>query len=144
MKGTVTSPAAAVVAFCLTAVLFVSSTVALAHHAAAGLFSPDVEDTLSGTIKEWRFVNPHPALIMDVKNKAGALEEWRVEFAAVRTLTRDFGWSRNTLKPGEPVKVVGYPYFGGTKTMFAVRVTTSDGKEYVVRPPRDAARGAAR
>jgi hypothetical protein len=137
MKSTVKR--AAVVAFCLAAVV-VSSNVALAHHSAAGLFSSEVEKTINGTIKEWRFVNPHPALIMDIKNDAGAVEEWRVEFAAARSLTTNFGWTRSTIKPGEQVKVIGYPYFGGKKTMFAVRVTLASGKEYVVRPPRDAAR----
>jgi hypothetical protein len=41
------------------------------------------------------------------------------------------------MKAGDQVKIIGYPYFGGKKTMFAVRVTVANGKEYVVRPPRD-------
>ena len=124
------------VALLVTAGLLVFSNVVFAHHAAAGLFSPDVERTISGTVKQWLFVNPHPALIIDIKNDAGNVETWRVEFAAPRSLTSNFGWNRNTMKPGDQVKIIGYPYFGNKKTMFAVRVTIGDGKEYVVREPR--------
>ena len=138
MRSTLKS--AALVALFVAAVFVVNLNVAFAHHSAAGLFSPDVEKTISGTIKEWHFVNPHPAIIMDVKTSTGAVEEWRVEFAAPRQLTTSVGWTRSTMKPGDEVKIVGYPYFGGKKTMFAVKVTLPDGKEYVVRSPRDAAR----
>jgi hypothetical protein len=137
MRSTLKS--AAVVAL-FVAVFLVSLNAAFAHHSAAGLFSPDIEKTINGTVKQWNFVNPHPALILDIKTPAGAVEEWRVEFAAVRQLSSGQGWTRNTMKPGDEVKIVGYPYFGGKKTMFAVRVTLPNGKEHVVRSPRDAAR----
>jgi Family of unknown function (DUF6152) len=130
----------ALVALFVAAVFFVSLNVAFAHHAAAGLFSPDVVKTINGTVKRWNFVNPHPALILDIKTTEGTVEEWRVEFAAVRQLSANHGWTRNTMKPGDEVKIFGYPYFGGQKTMFAVRVTLPSGKEYVVRSPRDAER----
>ncbi len=118
----------------------------LAHHSAAGLFSRDEEVILSGTVTAWRFVNPHPALVFDVKTDAGAVESWTATFNSPAAL-RKIGWSRSTFKAGDPVTVLGNPFFGGQKTMFPLVVTTPDGKKYVTREPRvrkDFAEGAIR
>ena len=117
-----------------------------AHHSAAGLFSRDEETILSGTVTVWRFVNPHPALVFDVKTEAGAVESWTATFNSPAAL-RKIGWNRSTFKAGDPVTVLGNPFFGGQKTLFPLVVTTPDGKKYVTREPRvrkDFAEGAIR
>ena len=91
------------VAFFLTAGLWGASGALFAHHSAAGLFSPDVEKTITGTVTKWMFVNPHPAIVMDVKNDQGVVETWRIQFPNPAGLTRRFGWNRNSIKPGDEV-----------------------------------------
>ncbi len=112
--------------------------VLFAHHSAAGLFSPDVETTIIGTVKQFLFVNPHPAIVMDVKNKQGAVETWRIQFPAVTGLSRRFGWDRNSIKPGDQVKIYGNPYLNNYKVMFPLVVTLPNGKQYKVRDPKQA------
>jgi hypothetical protein len=126
------------VAFFLAASLLGASGGLLAHHSAAGLFSPDVERTITGTVTRWLFVNPHPAIVMDVKNDQGVVETWRIQFPNPAGLTRRFGWNRNSIKPGDQVKVLGNPYLDDHKVMFPLIVTLPDGKGYTVRDPRTA------
>jgi hypothetical protein len=124
-----------VASFVTVGLLMVSGAL-FAHHSAAGLFSPDVERTISGTVKEWLFVNPHPAIVMEVKNKQGAIETWRIQFPAPSGLSRRFGWDRNSIKPGDQIKVHGNPYLNNYKVMFPLVVTLPDGKQYKLRDPR--------
>ena len=105
----------------------------LAHHSAAGLFSREEEVVMSGTVKVWRMVNPHPALLFDV-TKDGAVETWTATFNSVADV-RKHGWTRETFKAGDAVTVLGNPFFGGQKTIFPLVVTTPDGKKHVMRDP---------
>lgn len=107
-----------------------------AHHSAAGLISPDVQKTLTGTVTKFMFINPHPAIVMDVKNEQGEVETWRIQFPNPAGLTRKFGWNRHSIKPGDQVKILGNPYINDTKVMFPLVVTLPDGKEYTVRDPK--------
>lgn len=126
------------VASWMTVGLLLVSGALFAHHSAAGLFSPDVEKILTGTVKQWLFVNPHPAIVMDVKNAQGAVETWRIQFPATAGLSRRFGWTRNSIKPGDEIKIYGNPYLNDQKVMFPLVVTLPDGKGYTVREPRQA------
>ncbi len=126
------------VAFFMMGSLLAASGALFAHHSAAGLFSPDVERTITGTVTRWLFVNPHPAIVMDVKNDQGAVETWRIQFPNPAGLTRRFGWNRNSIKPGDQVKILGNPYLNDYKVMFPLIVTLPDGKGYTVRDPRTA------
>jgi len=127
-----------VVALFMTAGLLALSGALFAHHSAAGLFSPDVEKTIRGTVKQWLFVNPHPAIVMEIKNDQGAVETWRIQFPATAGLSRRFSWTRNSIKPGDEVKIHGNPYLNDQKVMFPLVVTLPDGKGYTVREPRQA------
>jgi len=115
----------------------------VAHHSAAGLFSRTEEVVMSGKVKVWRMVNPHPALVFDAM-KDGAVETWTITFNSVADVRRH-GWSRTTFKEGDPVTVLGNPFFGGQKTIFALVVTTPDGQKHLMRDPevnKDYAAGA--
>ncbi|MGH9785388.1 MAG: DUF6152 family protein [Terriglobia bacterium] len=107
----------------------------VAHHSAAGLFSRDEEVVLTGAVKVWRMVNPHPALVFDVKKDGGAVETWTATFNSVADVRRH-GWTRTTFEEGNPVTVLGNPFFGAQKTIFALVVTTPDGKKHLMRDPQ--------
>jgi len=107
----------------------------VAHHSAAGLFSRDDEVVLSGAVKVWRMVNPHPALVFDVKKDGGAVETWTATFNSVADVRRH-GWTRTTFEAGAPVTMLGNPFFGGQKTIFPLVVTTPDGKKHLMRDPQ--------
>jgi Family of unknown function (DUF6152) len=83
---------------------------ALAHHGQAGLFDTARVVELTGTVKEWSFVNPHPVLTIEVGESNGARTEWEVYFGpqAVSHM-RQRGFSAGTFKAGETLVVSGHP-----------------------------------
>lgn len=100
-------------AMTVSAVLAVAmSTPALAHHSAAR-FDQANRETLTGTVKEFMWSNPHCWLYLIVPTaNGGAAEQWTLEGPPVNTLYRT-GWTQDTIKPGMTVKVLFAPLKSG-------------------------------
>ena len=64
----------------------------------------DVEGAV--TKVEWR--SPHAWIYVDVTNDKGETVNWSFELPSPVTLMRR-GWTRDSLKPGDRVKVTGAP-----------------------------------
>jgi hypothetical protein len=81
-----------------------------AHHGQVGLFDQKRVVQMTGSVKEWSFVNPHPVLLIEVKAADGTTTEWDVYFgpSAVSAL-RNRGFSAATFAVGETVIVNGHP-----------------------------------
>jgi len=90
--------AAALVCF-----LLVTASGALAHHGFA-VFDTTSQKTISGTVKEFQWTNPHTWVWVDVTNDKGEVVTWGFEGMSPNFLGRR-GWSRNTLKPGDKITV---------------------------------------
>jgi hypothetical protein len=82
--------------------------------------------TLTGTVKEWRWSNPHTWLYLAVEGENGEELEWAVEGRAPGILGRA-GWDRNVLTPGETVTVHASPSKNGSPVGIIARVTKADG-----------------
>lgn len=82
---------------------------ALAHHSTRGIYE-ETEIEVTGTVIEWRFINPHPYLTIAVEDADGKTNEWDVSYggAAVVHLQRQ-GYSETTFKPGDVIVVKGLP-----------------------------------
>jgi hypothetical protein len=98
----------------------------LAHHSFAAEFDANQPVTLEGTVKEFRWVNPHSWLIVNVAKKDGTQEEWAVEGGAPSALLRR-GWTRDTLPPGTKVVVQGFMAKDGSHRANARDITFPDG-----------------
>jgi len=96
-----------------------------AHHSFAG-FDQTKKVTITGTVKEWQFTNPHSWLQVIVDEK-GQQVEYSVEGASVSTLVRR-GWTRNTFKKGEKLVIVMYPLSSGGNGGAFLQATFEDGK----------------
>jgi hypothetical protein len=90
--------------------LFLFAPALNAHHSTNNIYDESAEVELTGTVKQWRFVNPHPSLLLEVVNAAGETEEWDVSYggSAVVHLARR-GYSADTFKPGDEITVKGHP-----------------------------------
>jgi hypothetical protein len=74
-----------------------------AHHSHAN-YNTGEFTTVSGTITEVVWTNPHVWLYMEVANAQGRPQMWAMEGGSVTSLMRG-GWQRNSLKPGDKVSV---------------------------------------
>jgi len=109
-------------------VLALSATGASSHHA----FSPVYDDkrviTVVGVVTQFRFVNPHAMMSMNVTDEAGKVVSWTVEFAGRLNLS-GVGWTADSIKAGERVTVTGNPTHTGSQRLFFRRLVRADGTE---------------
>src|SRR4051794_12392878 len=74
---------------------------ALAHHAPV-MFDLDKEVTLSGTVKSFRYANPHSSIKVMVPREGGPAVEWNIETVSPLVLDRA-GIDPDALQPGDEV-----------------------------------------
>ena len=63
--------------------------------------------TVTGTVLELQFENPHSFIIFEVKDASGKAERWQAELGGAGQLRRADGWSKDTLKPGDKITIIG-------------------------------------
>ncbi len=90
----------------------------LAHHGTS-VYDTKNPVTVSGTVTEYRFVNPHVILFWDTKDAKGTVQQWSAEIGAPNNLERSVGWTSKTIKIGDQVTVTGSPSKTGTFTMIS-------------------------
>jgi hypothetical protein len=78
------------------------------HHSIAAAYDTSRQVAVEGVVTAFRFVNPHPVLMMDVKDASGQTQQWRLEIDN-RSELADIGVTRDTWKPGEWIIVTGSP-----------------------------------
>jgi hypothetical protein len=81
---------------------------AVAHHSFGNIYDSGKTVTLTGTVREFLFVHPHPFLVMEVRNESGVQETWRAEMDN-RFELEDIGMTDRTFRPGDQVIVGGSP-----------------------------------
>ena len=83
---------------------------AAAHHGAAGLFDVTRTVEVTGSVKRWSFVNPHPILIVEVADDGGTTTEWDIYFGpAGATSLRNRGYAPDTFAIGDTLLLTGHP-----------------------------------
>ena len=78
-----------------------------AHHSFGYHFDPDRVVSFSGTVREFRFINPHAHVVVDVRGANGQSETWTCEFRGANGLART-GWRADTFQPGQTVEITGF------------------------------------
>ena len=98
-----------------------------AHHAVASAYDLNKEIVLEGKLKKLNFVNPHASIVLTVADKKtkGKLVDWTLTTASVTTLTTQ-GFSKGTIKPGDPLKVTVLPAINGNPAGYVRRLVLGD------------------
>src|SRR5882672_7276720 len=87
---------------------------ALAHHSFA-MFDSDKTLTMTGTVKEFEWTNPHSWLRIMVEDQAsGKPMQWALEMGAPAQQAR-VGWKPDSVKPGDKVTVIIHPLKDGSR-----------------------------
>jgi hypothetical protein len=96
----------------ITIAVLLTAGSALAHHSFA-MFDQSKSVTLQGTVKDFRWSNPHVFIQLLVKNDAGNEDEWSIEMTSPEHLAR-VGWKPGAMKPGDKVTLVIHPMRDGS------------------------------
>jgi hypothetical protein len=108
--------------------LAIATAAATAHHSAALFYDVDGRTTVSGTVTEFRFANPHAILHFDVVREDGEVQHWTAETTSPSILRRR-GWSQDSFAPGEKVTLEGMPSIDGSYLIRITRAFREDGTE---------------
>ncbi len=108
-------------------VLLVSGPL-LAHHGEANYDTSKVV-SVKGTVTEFRFINPHVEISIDVKNDQGEVEKWVGEARSPAMLSRIGGWDKNTIKVGDVITASGHRTKNGTNFLRLMTIVLPDGRE---------------
>ena len=106
---------------------FGTASEARAHHSIALEFDMDTELTVTGTITNMEWRNPHGWLHIEVTDENGQAQPWAIEFTAANALYRR-GWRKEDLPVGATVTVTGFHARNGSNTLGALNVVLADGR----------------
>jgi hypothetical protein len=105
---------------------------AWAHHSMAG-FDRTKTIAVTGTVKEFKWANPHAWIDLEVPDAKSGTIDWNVEMTSPSVLIRA-GWKSNVLKPGQKVTVMCHPQQSGEPGGLFVSVTLPDGRTLTDKP----------
>ena len=115
-------------------VLAMTSFPALAHHSFS-MFDREKTLTLTGTVKQLEWTNPHAWLYVMVDDNGKAVE-YPLEMQGTGQAQKN-GWHQDTVKPGDRVTVAMHPLKSGSHGGQLMTVVLPDGRKMAVtgRPP---------
>lgn len=119
--------------------IFAGAAPAFAHHSFAAEYDSRKPVTLSGTVTDVQWTNPHARFFLEVKDERGKSAIWEFELGSPNVLQRA-GWTRHSLKVGDQVTVHGFVAKDGSNLANAKEVTLADGQKVfagssIVDPP---------
>ena len=102
---------------------------AAAHHSFAAEYDSTKPADLTGKVTKVEWTNPHVFFYIDVKDeKSGQIANWSIEMGSPNSLVR-LGWSRNSMKIEDVVRVQGSLAKDGSKLVNARNIVlASTGK----------------
>lgn len=77
-----------------------------AHHSISSVYDSSRQVTIEGIVAQFQLVNPHPFLLIDVKDGTGRAQRWRLEMDN-RSELAAIGVTPTTFKPGDRIVVTG-------------------------------------
>jgi hypothetical protein len=99
--------------------LLVSAVLPVGAHHSFAMFDMDKNVEFEGTVVAYQWGNPHVHIVIRVAPQAGLdpshVGSWDLECAGSTTIMGRQGWTRNTLKAGDSIRVVVHPLRDGNK-----------------------------
>ena len=109
--------------------LLMVSSFLFAHHGTNASYDMDKVVTMTGTVTEFVWTNPHCQLFFDVKGDKGNVVHWGGETNSPGVL-REAGWTKTFLKPGDEIKISVHPSKAGTPVGVVQKIVLGDGRVF--------------
>jgi hypothetical protein len=100
-----------------------------AHHGAS-LFEPEKTVTVTGTVTDFQFVNPHVLIYLTVTGEEGEEVGWGGELTSPNRRARmngDVKWHKTILQPGDRITMTGHPARNGAPAMDITKLVDARG-----------------
>jgi len=107
--------------------LMLSAVSVWAHHSFAAEFDIAKPVTLTGTVTQMEWINPHAWIHIDVKGPDGKITSWMVEGGSPNILLRR-GFTKHSLETGTEIVITGYQAKSGENRANGANITFKDGK----------------
>jgi hypothetical protein len=105
-----------------------------AHHSISGIYDDKQRVTIQGVVTQFHFLNPHPFLVLEVRDEKGNPQRWTAEMDNRYELA-ELGFETGTVKPGDHVIVLGFPARRHPHSLYVRRIDRpSDGFSYQHHP----------
>jgi uncharacterized protein DUF6152 len=91
------------------------------HHSISSVYDSSRRVTIDGIVAQFQLINPHPFLLVDVRDASGTAERWRLEMDNRSELVA-VGVTANTLRPGDRVVVAGSPGRTQPQSLYILRL----------------------
>ena len=109
-----------------TLIGFVCISASISAHHSAEMFNRDEIVTLTGTVKEFRYINPHSWLIVDIDNDDGTITTWGFEGEGPQDMMHG-GVRKGDLPPGAKITITGNPMRDGRPAAMWQTIIKEDG-----------------
>ncbi|HKV05065.1 MAG TPA: DUF6152 family protein [Candidatus Acidoferrales bacterium] len=118
--------------------ILIAGAPARAHHSPSSIFDMSTKFTLTGTLTQVEWVNPHIAVYIDAKKADGTVENWKFESAPPSWLKR-VGVNSADFKRavGQTVTVEGNRARDGSLYGFLTKITFADGNSLAMVNPNE-------
>jgi len=93
------------------------------HHGSNVVYDLTKSITVSGTVTEFQFVNPHTQILFNVTGDDGEVVGWLAGMPSSLSLGQNEGWTRDTLKPGDEITIIGAPARNDAPSIWVEQVT---------------------
>jgi hypothetical protein len=101
---------------------------AYAHHNPAAHYIVDQTITVAGVVTEFRLVNPHARIYLEVTDDNGQKKTWMAEGDSAISLGRK-GWTADRFQAGDFITVIGHPARDGSNLIEWITISLPDGSD---------------
>jgi hypothetical protein len=97
------------------------------------MFDKENPIDLEGIVQEFKYINPHSFIVLQVKDQDDTTTVWNLEGGPPSALARD-GWTGAALKPGDQIKLTVAPLRSGAPggSWSADKIKLRDGRPIAV------------
>jgi len=107
--------------------LTIAANPAFAHHGTAA-YQEGKQVSVTGTVTDFEFANPHTLVYVDVKQGDGTVAKWQGEMTSPNHLVRA-GWTKNSIRRGEQITISGLLMKRDARSMWIRKIVKGDGTE---------------
>ena len=105
-----------------------------AHHSHAPFYNLDEIVEITGVVKSFLLLNPHPEIVIEVTGSDGEPAEVIVYAQAYAGQMREMGgWTEDSVKIGQTITVAGHPGRSSVSSVMGQTITTPSGDVLTMR-----------